>query len=38
MKKTTRITNDDQITASGWTPYDGIVEGAPVMSLIEVRS
>jgi dihydroorotase-like cyclic amidohydrolase len=35
MNKTTRITNDDQITACGWMPYDGmVVKGAPVMSLI----
>ncbi len=35
MKKETRIRNDDQITACGWTPYDGmVVKGAPVMSII----
>ncbi len=35
MNKTTKITNDDQITACGWTPYDGmVVKGAPAMSLI----
>ncbi len=35
MYKTTKITNDDQITACGWTPYDGmVVKGAPVMPLI----
>lgn len=35
LKKETRITNDDQVTACGWTPYDGMrVKGAPVMSII----
>jgi len=35
MKKETKIRNDDQITACGWTPYDGMtVKGAPVMSII----
>jgi dihydroorotase-like cyclic amidohydrolase len=35
MKKVTKIRNDDQITACGWTPYDGMtVKGAPVMSII----
>ncbi|MCW4013892.1 MAG: amidohydrolase family protein, partial [Candidatus Bathyarchaeota archaeon] len=30
-----KITNDDQITACGWTPYDGVkVKGWPTMSII----
>jgi len=30
-----KITNDDQITACGWTPYDGLnVKGWPTMSII----
>jgi dihydroorotase/allantoinase len=35
MNKVIKIRNDDQITACGWTPYDGMtVKGAPVMSII----
>jgi dihydroorotase/allantoinase len=35
MDKEVRITNDDQITACGWTPYDGMhVKGWPTMSII----
>ena len=35
MNKTTSIRNDDQITACGWTPYDGmVVKGTHVMYLI----
>jgi dihydroorotase-like cyclic amidohydrolase len=32
------IRNEDQITACGWTPYDGkMVQGWPVMSFIRGR-
>jgi dihydroorotase/allantoinase len=35
MSKHVKITNDDQITACGWTPYDGMrVRGWPIMSII----
>jgi len=35
LKKKTTISNDDQITACGWTPYDGMeIQGLPVMSII----
>lgn len=35
MNKVMKISNDDQITACGWTPYDGmVVKGAPVMTII----
>jgi dihydroorotase (multifunctional complex type) len=35
MKKEVTITNDDQITACGWTPYDGMkVKGWPITSII----
>jgi dihydroorotase-like cyclic amidohydrolase len=35
LNKEVKITNDDQITACGWTPYDGMrVQGWPIMSII----
>lgn len=35
MDKKVTLSNDSQITACGWTPYDGIeVQGYPVMTLI----
>lgn len=35
MNKEVKISNDDQITACGWTPYDGVlVKGWPQMSII----
>ena len=35
LNKEAKITNDDQITACGWTPYDGLrVKGWPIMSII----
>ena len=35
LDKETTIRNDDQITACGWTPYDGMrVKGWPTMSII----
>ena len=35
MSKEVKISNDDQITACGWTPYDGMhVKGWPTMSII----
>ncbi len=38
MKKKMMIRNEDQITACGWTPYDGkMVQGWPVMSFIRGR-
>ncbi|MFC1802783.1 dihydroorotase family protein [Thermoproteota archaeon] len=38
MKKKVEITNDDQITACRWTPYDGMkVKGWPTMSIIRGR-
>ena len=34
LNKEAKITNDDQITACGWTPYDGMrVQGWPIMSI-----
>ncbi len=34
-----KITNNDQITACGWTPYDGLkVRGWPTMSIIRGRA
>ncbi len=38
MSMEKRISNDDQITACGWTPYDGVkVKGWPTMSIIRGR-
>ena len=38
MDKRVKIRNEDQITACGWTPYDGMeVKGAPVISFIRGR-
>lgn len=35
MKEEIRLSNDDQITACGWTPYDGImVRGVPKMTIL----
>ncbi|MCW4049272.1 MAG: dihydroorotase family protein, partial [Candidatus Bathyarchaeota archaeon] len=35
LKRKMKLSNDDQITACGWTPYDGMeVQGVPVMSII----
>lgn len=35
MKKRMKIRNDEQITACGWTPFDGIeVQGVPIMTMI----
>ena len=35
LEKKSTLSNDDQNTACGWTPYDGMdVQGLPVMSII----
>jgi dihydroorotase-like cyclic amidohydrolase len=35
MGKEKKISNEDQITACGWTPYNGMkVKGWPTMSII----
>ena len=35
LEKKVTLCNDDQITACGWTPYDGMeIQGLPVMSII----
>ena len=35
MEKRSTIRVDDQISACGWTPYDGFeVQGEPILSLI----
>ena len=35
LEKKATLSNDDQITACGWTPYDGMeIQGLPVMSII----
>ena len=35
LEKKFTLSNDDQITACGWTPYDGMkIQGMPVMSII----
>lgn len=38
LDKETIIRNEDQITACGWTPYDGYkVKGAPILSVLRGR-
>jgi len=38
MDREVTIRNEDQITACGWTPYDGFkVKGAPVLSVLRGR-
>jgi dihydroorotase-like cyclic amidohydrolase len=38
MKERRTIRNEDQVTACGWTPYDGFkVKGWPTMSIIRGR-
>ncbi|MFA9496614.1 MAG: dihydroorotase family protein [Candidatus Bathyarchaeota archaeon] len=38
LDKEVTIRNEDQITACGWTPYDGYkVKGAPIMSVLRGR-
>lgn len=38
MDREVTIRNEDQITACGWTPYDGYkVKGAPILSVLRGR-